>query len=294
VSAIAVRLPAIWHDWAMRLSCIERTDRTAEGYRRWWGPILEPGPVRLVERIGRAEPALPAGEARDVIDVGCGTGSGLFEAARRWPRALLTGLDAAAGMLEIARRERDRLPEADRRRITYVQADATKLPAPNASFDLVMSSYLVQLVPDRPAVLREFQRVLRPGGLVAVCGWLEEGLAQFEPDVEFERGLAEAGVVRPPAEPRAGHYRTVRSAAGELRANGFRGVSAGRYRLGHTWDVDDYLTYRVTTRDADLFEALDEKTRRRAIEAIRGRFAALPPDTFEFRPPIVLLTARKG
>ena len=206
--------PLMCHDLAMSNACAERFNRTAEGYLRWWAPVLAPASVRLVDRVGRMDPGLPSGKPRDVLDIGSGTGTGLFEAARRWPGARLTGLDASVGMLDVARREQGHLPESARERISYVQADAAVIPASAASFDLVTTCFVLQQVPDRAPVLRDIHRVLRSGGILAIYGWVKEKVP-FAPEAELENALAETGVVRPPSkEVRSGHYGSLRGAAG--------------------------------------------------------------------------------
>ena len=270
---------------------IERHSRTAEGYLRWWAPVLAPASVRMIDRVGRLDPGLPGGRIRDVIDAGCGTGTATLEAARRWPSARLVGLDGAAGMLDVARREQDRLPGSARSRISYVQADAAAIPKPEATFDLVMTAFLLQLVPDRPAVLREFHRVLRPDGILAICGWVRE-TAPFAPEFELEEALTEMGIVRPPKEVRAGHYLTVRRAADELRSAGFRRVAPRADTLNNPWSIEDFISYRTSTRDLDLFESLDEPTRRKTLEALRRRLNVLTPDQLVYRPHIVSIVAR--
>jgi len=281
------------HDLAMSNACAERFNRTAEGYLRWWAPVLAPASVRLVDRVGRMDPGLPSGKPRDVLDIGSGTGTGLFEAARRWPGARLTGLDASVGMLDVARREQGHLPESARERISYVQADAAVIPASAASFDLVTTCFVLQQVPDRAPVLRDIHRVLRSGGILAIYGWVKEKVP-FAPEAELENALAETGVVRPPSkEVRSGHYGSVRGAAAELRVAGFRRVAARADALDHPWTIDDFVEYRTSTRDVELFESLDEPTRQRAIGALRRRLDALTPDQLVYRPPVVSIVARK-
>ena len=56
----------------------------------------------------------------------------------------------------------------DDHRLSFVHAPADELPLPDASFDVAVSSFVFQLVPDRSAAFREVYRVLRPGGHVAL------------------------------------------------------------------------------------------------------------------------------
>jgi len=277
----------------MKTESVERFDRTAEGYLRWWAPVLAPASARLIDRVGRLCPGLPSGEPVDVIDMGCGTGNLLFEAARRWPSARLVGLDASEGMLEVARHQAAGLPDSVRTRINYVAADAAAVPAPDASFDLVMTGFMIQQVTDRATAMAELFRICRPGGRVAIVGWLKEPVP-FGPEAALEDALAEVGVVRPaPRDVKSGHFRTVRQAADELRRAGFRRVSARSGQLEHAWPAEDFITYRTTTRDLDLFEAMTEQTRGRTLEALRRRLTALAPDDLVFRPPNVSIVARK-
>jgi SAM-dependent methyltransferase len=96
------------------------------------------------------------------LDVGCGTGAltGTVLAVAR-PAAVL-GLDRSAGFLARARR----LPGA-----ALGRADATRLPARDASVDRVVSGLVLNFLPDPAAAVAELARVCRPGGVVAVYVW---------------------------------------------------------------------------------------------------------------------------
>src|SRR3954454_9471021 len=80
-----------------------RYDRIAEGYAAWWSPVHCPGTLGLLDEV---DADVSAG-ARRLLDVGCGTGAMAVDAVRRWPSVTLDGVDASAGMLEIAEREAD-------------------------------------------------------------------------------------------------------------------------------------------------------------------------------------------
>ncbi len=97
----------------------------------------------------KAVEALEIGPAHRVLDVGCGTGLNFS----RLPSHVV-GIDPSAGLLRIARRRAKRL----------AMGTGQSLPFPDASFDRVLSTYVLTTVPDWPRALNEMARVLRPGG----------------------------------------------------------------------------------------------------------------------------------
>ena len=92
-----------------------------------------------------------------VIDVGCGPGTAVREAARRGAR--VTGVDPAPVMLRLAR-----TLTADRPAITWVDGTAEHLPERDASATVVWSLACVHHWRDVTAGLAEIKRVLAPGG----------------------------------------------------------------------------------------------------------------------------------
>ncbi len=109
--------------------------------------------------------ALGAGDR--VLDLGTGTGAVLaWLAVHADPPEEAVGVDRSASMLTAAQD----LPDGWR----LVRGDATALPFPNESFDVVIAAYLLHLLeqPMRRGVIAEAARVLRPGGrliTVTVC-----------------------------------------------------------------------------------------------------------------------------
>ncbi len=102
-----------------------------------------------------------------VLDVACGTGD-LTEAFARTPAGRIVGLDFTREMLDIAERKRERVVAEARSRIEYVQGDAQALPFADASFNVVSIAFGIRNVERPETALREFARVLRPGGRVVI------------------------------------------------------------------------------------------------------------------------------
>jgi SAM-dependent methyltransferase len=125
---------------------------------RDWAELAEPVQKPFFEA---ALDALGITTGTRLLDAGCGAGLALVLAAERG--ATVTGLDASAGLLEIAR---ERLPEADLR-----EGDLEALPFADDAFDAVTAFNSIQYAGDPTAALREIGRVARPGGRIAVTTW---------------------------------------------------------------------------------------------------------------------------
>jgi len=98
---------------------------------------------------------LEATPAPRILDVATGTGD-LASSMAKIPGARVTALDLSPEMLQIARRK---YPD-----ITFLEGYAEKLPFDNASFDVVSAGFGVRNFEDLEQGMREFLRVLKPGG----------------------------------------------------------------------------------------------------------------------------------
>jgi SAM-dependent methyltransferase len=97
-----------------------------------------------------------------VLDLGSGPGLDSLLAARRvGPTSKVVGVDLCLEMIEKARRNALLLGLGN---VEFLQAEIETLPLPDGSVDLVISNGVFNLCPDKPAVLAEAFRVLRPGG----------------------------------------------------------------------------------------------------------------------------------
>ncbi len=108
--------------------------------------------------------AVPEGAA-SVLDVGSGTGSLSFAAAKLLPKTHITGLDHSGAYVAYAQ---SHTVEA---RLRFEQGDAATLPYGDASFDAALSLLVLNFVPDAQRAAREMVRVVRPGGVVAAAVW---------------------------------------------------------------------------------------------------------------------------
>lgn len=112
----------------------------------------------------------------NVLDVGCGHGLMLLAAAKRLTTGHATGIDIWSQADQANNGPEATLKNAQLEgvadRVTVQNADARKLPFPDASFDVVLSSFVIHnlhSVKDRAQIIREINRVLKPGGQLAIA-----------------------------------------------------------------------------------------------------------------------------
>jgi SAM-dependent methyltransferase len=125
---------------------------------RDWARLAEPSATPFYEAVFDA---IGVGPGVALLDAGCGAGYALTLAGARGAR--VTGLDASAGLLEVAR---ERLGDAE-----LHEGDLEELPFADASFDAVTAFNSVQFAADPGAAVRELGRVARPGAPVAIVTW---------------------------------------------------------------------------------------------------------------------------
>lgn len=185
-----------------------------------------------------------------VLDVACGTGVVARGAADRVGEHAVTGLDANAAMLAVARRVRPG--------ITWLRGDAADLPFPDGSFDVVLCQMALMFFPDPARAVGEMARVTAAGGTVAID--VPSVLADQEAFAAFVEMVARH------ASPEAAHLLTTYFACGDLdrltgllTAAGLVDVTArtepGRYRAP---SIDVAVTTEVES--TPLLERIDEPT----------------------------------
>jgi arsenite methyltransferase len=105
-------------------------------------------------------------EGETVLDLGSGGGIDVLLSARRvGPTGKAYGLDMTDEMLALARRNAQ---EAGATNVEFLKGYIEEVPLPDASVDVIISNCVINLSTDKPKVISEMYRVLKPGGRVGV------------------------------------------------------------------------------------------------------------------------------
>lgn len=266
---------------------VDRYDSGAAEYAQYWAPVLASTSARLLDAVDEYFPG--TGRLR-LLDVGAGIGTLAMTALERWPHVEVTATDAAAGMLDHARARAEAEGLDLGNRLSFAVGPAEELPLPNASADVAVSSFVLQLVPDRLAALAEIRRVLRPSGVLIYVTWLDRDAREpFKASDEFDEAVYDLDVDEPDEsdEGIAGDVRSGRAAADELRRAGFVRASAREETLEYEWTMESYLDYKLDYDERAFLSTLTEEQRRELERNARIRLAKLPPSAFRWQAPVV-------
>jgi ubiquinone/menaquinone biosynthesis C-methylase UbiE len=122
-----------------------------------WARATESKARRRILKLASVRPG------EDVLEVATGTGAQLARLAGANRGGRTVGVEISTGMLARSRRT---LEQSGLAEVELIEGSALELPLPDESFDLVVNSYMLDLLPRDaiPRALAEFRRVLRPGG----------------------------------------------------------------------------------------------------------------------------------
>lgn len=142
------------------------------GYDDHW---IDPVPESVVESFSGTGNPFRLGELSrgdQVVDIGCGAGiDSLIAAQMVGQDGQVIGVDMTDAMLEKARRGKQ---QTGWEQVEFRQGQAENLPVDDETADVVISNGAFNLMPDKPAVVREMARVLKPGGRLQIADILVE------------------------------------------------------------------------------------------------------------------------
>jgi ubiquinone/menaquinone biosynthesis C-methylase UbiE len=167
----------------------------------WRVHVLERAMADLVRLIPSRQPSYGV-----VVDVGCGSGYSLPKLAQRFLPRELIGVDIDPEMLKVAKQELARA-DVDAR---LIQSSSSQIPLPDGYADLLFCHQTFHHLVEQEAALKEFLRVLKPGGLLLfaestrryIHSWMIRALFRHPMDVqrtapEYLQMLRDAGFVVP-------------------------------------------------------------------------------------------------
>jgi SAM-dependent methyltransferase len=159
-------MPAAAQD--IRDANVRYHDLAAEHYDSKWGiGYDEVGQAQVSGKLRKALGGeLPDGGFARALEIGAGTGYFSLNLLRAGVIDSAVATDISPGMLRALSASASELGLS----VETVACEASALPFPDESFDLVFGHAVLHHLPDLAAAFREFRRVLRPGGVVAFCG----------------------------------------------------------------------------------------------------------------------------
>jgi len=245
----------------------DRYSARAEAYDALWSPVIRPVGERLLGH-------LPLSRAKNIVDVGTGSGALLPVIQKASPIAIVLGVDNSEGMLRLAK-EKHAGPLA--------LMDVQKLELDDNQFDVAVVAFVLFHLPRPELCLAEVNRVLRPGGVIGTVTWGVEHVPPAEAIWDDELEESGAHVLGLPAADNRGCCDSPEKVATLLGQAGFGSIRTWTEPLHHQWRPDDFFEYQL--RGAALLRLLSlaPDERDSCVRRVRNRLLGQGEDQLVFK-----------
>ena len=139
-------------------------DRQAASYDRTWRQYI-------ARTLSFLKASISFRSSDKILDIACGTGELERLILNEHPNQQMIGIDISEKMLNVARKKCSGYSN-----VTFLKADASALPFPDHSFDLVISANSLHYFHHPTASLAEMRRVLLPRGSLVILDWCKDNL----------------------------------------------------------------------------------------------------------------------
>lgn len=204
-----------------------------------------------------------------VLDVAAGNGNATLAAARRF--AEVTSTDYVSALLDKGAAR----AQAEGLKVQFQVADAEALPFPDASYDIVLSTFGVMFAPHHAKSAQEMLRVVRPGGRIGLASWTPESFIGRLFKTIGKHVAPPAGVQSPALWGSEAHLRTLFGDAVELRCE--KKHFNFRFRSPAHWVQVFREFYGPTHKAFAALNADGQRALERDILALIGEFNRAEP-----------------
>jgi SAM-dependent methyltransferase len=256
----------------------ERYSLRAEAYDALWSPVIRPLGERLLSH-------LPLSRARQIIDVGTGSGALLPLIQKASPGAVVLGVDNSEGMLRLAK---------DKHPGPLALMDIQQLDSGDDQFDVAVVAFVLFHLPRPDRCLAEVNRVLKPGGVVGTVTWGAEHLPAVEAIWDEELDASGARVLELPAVDNRGCCDSQEKIAALLARAGFGSTRTWTESLHHHWRPEDFFEYQVRSGSRVRLLTLPRGERDRCLQRVRDHLSGQGEDQYVFKGEVVMATAVKA